>query len=66
MSEEIRIISSDLDGADLRHERTKSNRYMRCDGTADDAEINEAIASAGSKSWTLPRGAWERIYGEKS
>ncbi len=66
MSDEIRVISADKDGADLRHERTKSPQYVRCDGTGDDAEINEAISSVGGKTWTLPRGAWERIFGRKS
>ncbi len=65
MSDEIRVISADLDGADLRHERSKNRRYIRCDGTADDVEINEAISGSGGKSWRLPRGAWERIFGDK-
>ena len=65
MSEEIRIISADKDGADLRREKKKSSKYLRCDGTADDIEINEAIQNLGGKTWSLPRGAWERVFGRK-
>ena len=65
MSDEIRVISADKDGADLRREKKKASRYVRCDGTADDVEINEAIQGLGNKTWKLPPGAWERIFGRK-
>ena len=66
MSNEIRVISADKDGADLRREKRRSSKYLRCDGTADDVEINEALRSLGGKVWTLPSDAWERIFGEKN
>ena len=55
------MISSDIDGAALRREK-RQPRHIRCDGKADDAEINEAIQSKGT-SWTLPAEAWERVFG---
>lgn len=61
---ETRVISSDIDGAALRREKRLNPRHLRCDGKADDAEINEAIQSKG-RSWTLG-AAWERIFGGQS
>lgn len=58
---EIKVISGDKDGRELRRE--KRGRYLVCDGTADDAEINEALASTGRKNWSIPARAWERIFG---
>ncbi len=61
---ETRVISSDIDGAALRREKRLNSRHLRCDGNADDAEINEAIQSKGT-SWSLG-DAWDRIFGGKS
>lgn len=59
--EEIRVIAN-KDGADLRRDMRKHPYHSRCDGTADDVEINEAIESVGKAIWGLPDGAWERIF----
>ena len=60
----VRVISSEIEGAALRREKRINPRYLRCDGKADDADINEAIQSKGT-SWTLG-AAWDRIFGGTS
>ena len=60
----IRVISGQKDGADLRREQRKERYYSRCDGTADDANINEAIQSANKgMMWAVPAERWEEIFG---
>jgi len=63
--EEVRLISSDADGKELRHEKYLNSYHLRCDGKQDDGEINEAIQRIGTSQWSLPDGAWERIFGGK-
>ncbi len=63
MSDEVRVISADLDGAELRRAKNKNSFYLRCDGKEDNDEINEAIQGAGKQLWGLPNGAWEQIFG---
>ncbi len=65
MSDEIRVISADKDGADLRREKSKSSQYLRCDGTADEVQINDALRGTGRRTWSLPIGAWESVFGSK-
>jgi hypothetical protein len=61
----IKVISSDKDGADLRREESGNKYYSRCDGKADDQQINEAIQSAGKDlSFFIPANDWERIFGK--
>ena len=62
----VSVISSELDGAELRREKQKNNRYLYCDGGADDAEINEALIGVNHTLFVLPDGAWERIFGVKN
>ena len=64
--DDIKVISGDKDGADLRREKARSRHYVRCDGKADDQEINEALASAGKSSWCIAAEDWERIFGGKA
>ena len=62
--DEVRVISSDKDGADLRREKRKNRYHVRCDGTADDAEINDAIRSVGGQQFLGLRAEdYERIFG---
>ena len=61
--DEVRVISSDKDGADLRREKRKSRYHVQCDGTADDCEINEAIQSLGGQSMFTSAEDYERIFG---
>ena len=63
--DEVRVISSDKDGADLRREKRKNRYHVQCDGTADDYEINEAIQSVGGKQFRGLGAAWERIFGRR-
>ncbi len=62
--EEVRVISSDKDGADLRREKAKSRYHVRCDGKADDREINDAIQGVGGQQFLgLSAEDYERIFG---
>ena len=61
--DEVRVISSDKDGADLRREKRKNRYHVRCDGTADDAEINDAIRGLGGQSMFTSAEDYERIFG---
>ena len=62
----IRVISGQKDGADLRREQRKERYYSRCDGTADNDEINEAIQNANKgMMWAVPAKDYERIFGGK-
>ena len=63
--EDVRVISGDKDGTDLRREKTKGRYYLRCDGAADDAEINEAISTVGGQQWFIRAEDYERIFGGK-
>ena len=66
MPRTIRVISGDKDGADLRREQRKDRYYSRCDGTADNDEINEAIQSANKgMTWAVPAEDYERIFGKE-
>jgi len=62
---EVSVISSDLDGAELRRKKGQNSRYLRCDGHADDGEINEAIAGVGRRQFRGLGAAWERIFGKR-
>ena len=63
--DEIKVISADKDGADLRREKVRNRYYLRCDGTADECEINDAISSLGHRVYSIRSQAWERIFGSK-
>ena len=67
MPRTIRVISSQKDGADLRRERARNRYYSRCDGTADNDEINEAIQNANKgMTWAVRAEDYERIFGKKT
>jgi len=64
MTRTIRVISGQKDGADLRREQRKARYYSRCDGTADNDEINEAIQNANKgMMWAVPAKRWQEIFG---
>ena len=64
--ENIRVISSDKDGADLRRDMARHKYHVRCHGVKDDGQINEAIASLGNSKLHFGLGKnWERIFGGK-
>ena len=66
MPRTIRVISGNKDGADLRREQRKERYYSRCDGTADNDEINEAIQNANKgMTWAVRAEDYERIFGKK-
>ena len=64
MPRTIRVISGGKDGAELRREQRKDRYYSRCDGAADDAEINEAIQNANKGNmWVISAEHWDRVFG---
>ena len=60
---EVKVISSDLDGAELTREKIDNLYHIRCSGSHDDGNIQEAIDHKGNGLWRLPEGAWDRIFG---
>jgi len=67
MPRTIRVISGNKDGADLRREQRKNPMHLRCDGTADNHEINEAIQNANKGMMFAFRAEdYERIFGKVS
>lgn len=66
MGKNVNVISSNLDGAELRREERKNSYFTRCKGSSDDVNINEAISSCNKgKHYTTNPEAWERIFGDK-
>jgi len=65
-SDETRVISRDLDGAELRREKRVCSRYLVAEGEGsgcDDARVMQEARDHGGKRWSIPREAWERIFG---
>jgi hypothetical protein len=60
----INVISSDLDGRQLRLEKAKNTWHTRADGKHDETAIMEADkrASSGSKSWAFTEEQWDKIF----
>jgi hypothetical protein len=63
MTEQIKVISAEIDGAELRREQIRNPYHARCDGRGDDAEINEALGHVGVSRFTIPGDRWEQIFG---
>ena len=59
---EINVLSSDLDGAELHNKKARYPRYNRCDGKDDNEEIQEAINSVGITSMFISANDWKRIF----
>ena len=60
------VIPSEKDGAELRRAKAENKYYVRCDGRADDNQINEALKhSTSSRQWTGLGNAWDRIFRRK-
>jgi hypothetical protein len=61
------VIPSEKDGAELRKAKAGNKYYVRCDGKADDEQINEALKhSTSSRQWLGLGNAWNRIFGVKN
>ena len=61
----ISVISSDLDGRELRKEKNKNLRYLRCDGKEDNEQMQEALDGVGKYLWSIPSRRWLQIFGGK-
>lgn len=59
---EIGIISSDLDGAELRREKRKNPRHVCCNGRDDAGAIQEALNHTDRTFFAGLGEAWERIF----
>jgi hypothetical protein len=62
---DLNILSSDLDGQELRREELSSPRFLRCDKSSDDEEIMtavEAVSSARSLQIKIDPARWEAIF----
>ncbi len=61
---DITVISSDLDGADLR--RKQRGRFVRCYGRRDEEDIQDAVNTAHrGRQFVLRGDDWDRIFGAK-
>ena len=65
MAEQINVISSDLDGAELAREVHKNSYYARCDGKEDNEQIQDAWNQLGKKQFSIPAERWKEIFGSK-
>jgi len=66
MARNISVISSDIDGADLRRRERANPHFTRCKGKDDDGNIQEALSSYNKeRQYTINSDAWERIFGSK-
>lgn len=63
MAEKINVISSDLDGAQLRREIHKNSYHTRCYGREDNGQFQEAINHVGKSQFSIPADRWEAIFG---
>ena len=65
MAEQINVISSDLDGAQLAREMHKNSYHARCDGREDNEQIQDSIDYLGKSQFSIPAERWEEIFGGK-
>ncbi|MDD5700435.1 MAG: hypothetical protein PHU23_00170 [Dehalococcoidales bacterium] len=63
--DEVRAISSELEGAELRREKGKNRYFTRTSGNNDNEQLNEALHH-NQHNLFIPRSIWERIFGGKS
>lgn len=64
MVDEIQVISSEIDGAELRRKMMKSPYYTRCDGKEDNEQIQDALDRVGRTQIFIRSEDWERIFGD--
>lgn len=63
----VNVISSNLDGAELRREQNKNPMYTKVSGSHDESVIKEAcVRSTKGQTWVLPTDAWDRIFRKES
>jgi len=61
------VIPENKDGGELRRIKAENKYTVRCDGRADDQEINEALQhSTSTRKWLGLGRAWDRIFGVKN
>lgn len=65
MPDGIVVISSNIDGAQLRREKYKNSYHTRCDGKKDQEQFNEAIVHAGTMQYSISSERWDDIFGDK-
>lgn len=63
--DKVKVISSDIDGADLRKEKNRNKYFVRCYGKKDNEELNEALESIKSNKWSISGKMWDKIFGKK-
>lgn len=60
----IKVISADIDGADLRRQMVASPYHARCDGRQDNEQLQDAVNRlAGGARIAIAADDWERIFG---
>lgn len=59
----VRVISQEVDGAELRREQTRNALWTRCDGKQDDEQIRDGLDRLGKTVIFTSSDEYERIFG---
>lgn len=63
MTDTVKVILQDVDGAELRREKVRHKYYARCDGKQDDEQIKDGLARLGKTVICISAEQYERIFG---
>ncbi len=60
----VRVISQEVDGAELRREQARNQYHARCDGREDNEQIQDALDRSVKGAFMAVRAEdYERIFG---
>jgi hypothetical protein len=63
----VKVISEEIDGAELRREQVRNPYHARCDGREDNEQIQDALDRSAKESFMAIRAEdYERIFGGKN
>jgi hypothetical protein len=65
MPDEIRVISAEMDGAELRREQSKTPQWLRCDSTSNQKESRRPLNGQASVFYQIREEDYQRIFGGK-
>jgi hypothetical protein len=61
----IRVISAEMDGAELKREKSQSYQWLRCDSTSDRPETRRPLNGQASVFYQIREEDYQRIFGGK-
>jgi hypothetical protein len=65
MPDEIRVISAELDGAELKREKAKTPHYLRCESTSNQKESRRPLNGQAGVFYQISEEDYRRIFGGK-